>query len=107
MFCQNKKILTCMNTHTNTCVQVRGGTVWKWITKIKIPTDKAHHDETRGSKEYWQNLEMKTTTPTKQILFCGTTKKRAFVKISCHLDMNVVRKIQEKGDIYGPSLSRL
>lgn len=83
---------------------------WSWIElKKRPPINEADYIETNGSKEV--EVKNKTATNLKHnppdIMLDHKAMTCSVVEISCLLDTNLVRKVQEKDDNHGPLIRSL
>ncbi|MEL7381943.1 MAG: hypothetical protein AAFN09_17640, partial [Pseudomonadota bacterium] len=87
-------------------------TIWKGLSKRNpLPTTE-EYIESDGKKELWWNLKIKTTNKLKHnrpdiVVWDHEEKTCSVIEISCPLDMNIIKKIKEKEDTYGPLLRSL
>ena len=88
-------------------------TIWNEITGGQSSVLKQDEFiEVNGYHEYWWNLKIKTGTKLKHnrpdiVVWNHEIKTCIIVEVSCPLDVNVVRKVSEKENIYGPLLRNL
>ena len=87
-------------------------TIWNSIRGKTIATKKEEFIEKEGDLEYWWNVRIKTGTRVKHnrpdiVIWDHENKSCIIVEVSCPLDLNVMHKIKEKEDIYGPLVRNL
>ena len=97
---------------------VIGKAVYESLRKKNQPDANIRYEDgpefiyTYDNLEYWWNLSIKTSTKVKHnkpdmIIWDNNIKSCKVVEFSCPADVNVVKKVPEKENIYGPLIRNM